>query len=48
MDPAPVTDKTLDLVPIGSLVVRVAWIAIRLVLVFYFGQQGALFFYQLF
>ena len=41
-----VDDVTLDHVPLGSLVLRVAWIAIRLILVLYFGQQGALFFYQ--
>jgi hypothetical protein len=27
---------------------RVIWVAVRLVLVYYLGQQGSLFFYQVF
>jgi hypothetical protein len=33
---------------IALVVIRSAWIAARLLLVYYFGQQGALFFYQVF
>jgi hypothetical protein len=33
--------------PIGY-VARVIWVAARLVLVYYLGQQGSLFFYQVF
>jgi hypothetical protein len=29
-------------------IVRVIWVAARLVLVYYLGQQGSLFFYQVF
>ncbi len=39
-------DLALGRVPLGRLIARVAWIAIQLVIVFYFGQQGATFFYQ--
>jgi hypothetical protein len=36
--------------PIGlsEFTLRTAWMAIRLVLVYYLGQQGSLFFYQVF
>ncbi len=29
-------------------ILRTLWVAIRLILVFYLGQQGVLFFYQIF
>jgi hypothetical protein len=29
-----------------GLALQVAWIAVRLIAVFYLGQQGAMFFYQ--
>jgi hypothetical protein len=32
--------------PDWGLALRVVWIAVRLIAVFYLGQQGAMFFYQ--
>ena len=32
----------------GMLIVRLTWIVIQLFAVLYFGQQGTLFFYQMF
>ena len=32
----------------GEFTLRTVWMAIRLVLVYYLGQQGSLFFYQVF
>jgi hypothetical protein len=32
----------------GMLIARLAWIVIELFAVLYFGQQGSLFFYQMF
>ena len=34
--------------PLPAYAARTAWIAIRLLLVYYLGQQGSLFFYQVF
>lgn len=33
-------------IPAGRLVLRVMWVAVRLVMVSYFGGRGAQFFYQ--
>ena len=37
-----------DRVPLGELSLRIGWMTVRLILVMYLGQQGALFFYQQF
>jgi hypothetical protein len=43
--PAP-GPRTIDGVPWPGFVLRLLWVAIRIVLVVYLGQTGALFFYQ--
>lgn len=35
-------------IPAVEFAIKTAWIAVRLVLVYYLGQQGTLFFYQVF
>lgn len=45
MDELPLNSPAPEPLP-PRFVLRAAWIAVRLVLVFYFGRQGALFFYQ--
>jgi hypothetical protein len=35
-------------ISVPAYAARTAWIAIRLLLVYYLGQQGSLFFYQVF
>jgi hypothetical protein len=43
--PAP-GSRTIDEIPWPSFVLRLFWVAVRIVLVVYLGQAGALFFYQ--
>jgi hypothetical protein len=35
-------------IPATRFALRTAWVAVRLILVYYLGQQGLLFFYQTF
>lgn len=42
IDPAAPGSSRFD----PALAARVAWIAVRLIAVFYLGQQGVMFFYQ--
>lgn len=44
---ADLTDEDRPIIA-GRLFLRSAWIGARLLLVYYLGQQGALFFYQVF
>ena len=46
MDAKVAAVDALDRVHPAWLVFKLAWIAIQLVCVIYFGQQGVLFFYQ--
>jgi hypothetical protein len=48
MDDGPTPRVDDDHVPLGELTLRVLWMTIQLIMVFYLGQQGALFFYQRF
>jgi hypothetical protein len=48
-DPAvEMTTDSDERISVAEYAVRTAWIAVRLVLVYYLGQQGSLFFYQVF
>jgi hypothetical protein len=40
--------RAIDGIPLGVFAIRVAWVAVQLVLVIYLGRQGAIFFYQAF
>jgi hypothetical protein len=35
-------------IPVARFALRTAWVVVRLILVYYLGQQGLLFFYQTF
>ena len=41
-----VTSDSEGPLPASELALRALWIAVQIVAVLYFGQQGALFFYQ--
>jgi hypothetical protein len=40
------TIKLIDGIPARRFVLRLSWVALRLVLVLYLGQKGVRFFYQ--
>ncbi len=43
-----VTNARDRMVSPADFTLRVVWVAVRLVMVYYLGQQGSLFFYQVF
>ena len=45
MDELPVSEPGRGINP-GRYALRALWVATQLVLVYYFGRQGAIFFYQ--
>ena len=46
MDRLSLTGARIDGISAGRYVLRMFWVAIRLLLVIYFGQSGVQFFYQ--
>lgn len=46
MDRVPLTGAQIDGIPAGQYLLRMVWVAVKLVLVIYFGQAGVQFFYQ--
>ncbi len=46
MDRLSLTARQIDGIPAGQYLLRMFWVAVRLLLVIYLGQAGVQFFYQ--